>query len=372
MVMHRASRWPADNRSRAVCRLTSKLAAQSPSPGEVVKVTAKVLLTAVLLLAPAVSASAQEWARKMFEATSHDFGAVARGAKVEYRFKLSNIYEEEVHISGVHSSCGCTSPQISKDSLKTYEEGAIVAVFNTRSFTGQKHATVTVNIDRPFPAEVQLQVSGYIRSDIVVYPGEAEFGSIDQGSGAEKKLEVNYAGRNDWKIVQVKSGNPHLVASVAETQRGNGNVSYQLQVRLKPDAPVGYFKDQITLVTNDSRSTEVPVEVEARIIAEVTLSPSSLFLGVVKPGQKVTKQLVVQAKKPFKIKAVHCDDPSFEAKIDDASKTVHVVPITFTAGDKSAKIERKIRIETDLGADVSSELKAYAQILAETDKAAKK
>jgi hypothetical protein len=335
-------------------------------------VTGKVLLAGVLVLASVASASAQEWARKMFEATSHDFGAVARGAKVEYRFKLSNIYEEDVHISGVHSSCGCTSPQISKDTLKTYEEGAIVAVFNTRSFTGQKSATVTVNIDKPFPAEVQLHVSGYIRSDIVVYPGEAEFGSIDQGSGAEKKLEVNYAGRNDWKIVQVKTGNPHLVASVAETQRGNGNVSYQLQVRLKPDAPAGYFKDQITLVTNDSRSTEVPVEVEARIIAEVTLSPSSLFLGVVKPGQKVTKQLVVQAKKPFKIKAVHCDDTSFEAKIDDASKTVHVVPITFTAGDKSAKIERKIRIETDLGADISPELKAYAQILADTDKAAKK
>lgn len=332
----------------------------------------KGLLALVLVLAPAATASAQEWARKMFEATSHDFGAVARGAKVEYRFKLTNIYEEEVHIASVHSSCGCTSPQITKDSLKTYEESAILAVFNTRSFTGQKSATVTVSIDRPFPAEVQLHVSGYIRSDIVVYPGEAEFGSVDQGSPSEKELEVNYAGRNDWKIVQVKSGNPHLAAKVVETQRGGGNVSYKLHVQLKPDAPAGYFKDQVTLVTNDARATEVPVEVEGKVLAEITLSPSSLFLGVVKPGQKVTKQVVVQAKKPFKIKNIRCDDPSFEAKLDDASKTVHVVPITFTAGDKSAKIERKIRIETDLGADISSELKAYAQILADADKAAKK
>lgn len=334
--------------------------------------TGRIVLAAVLVMAPISSASAQEWARKMFEATSHDFGAVARGAKVEYRFKLTNIYEEEVHISGVHSSCGCTSPQITKDTLKTYEEGAILAVFNTRSFTGQKAATVTVNIDRPFPAEVQLHVSGYIRSDIVVYPGEAEFGSVDQGAGAEKKLEVNYAGRNDWQIVQVKTGNPHLVAKVNETQRGNGNVSYQLEVRLKPSAPAGYFKDQVTLVTNDMRATEVPVEVEGQVVAEVTLSPSSLFLGVVKPGQKVTKQLVVQAKRPFKITGVICEDPSFEAKPDSASKTVHVIPITFTASGTSAKIERRIRIQTDLGSDVSPELKAYAQILGDADKAANK
>ena len=172
--------------------------------------------------------------------------------------------------------------------------------------------------------------------------------------------------------MQVKTGNPHLVAKVNETQRANGSVSYQLQVRLKPDAPAGYFKDQITLVTNDARATEVPVEVEGRVVAEITLSPTSLFLGVVKPGQKVTKQLVVQGKKPFKITGVKCDDPSFVAKPDDASKTVHVIPITFTAGDKSAKIKRKIRIETDLGSDVAPELKAYAQILADADQAANK
>ena len=79
--------------------------------------------------------------------------------------------------------------------LKTYEKGAIVAHFNTDSFLGQRGATLTVTIDQPFYAEVQLHVRGYIRSDVVVEPGSVQFGSIDQGTAAEQTVAVNYAGR---------------------------------------------------------------------------------------------------------------------------------------------------------------------------------
>src|SRR6202012_133635 len=97
----------------------------------------------------------------MFADKSHDFGSVARAAKVEYAFVITNPYKEDIHISSVRSSCGCTSPGISKDTLKAGEKGAITAEFNTRAFSGQRGARVTVTIDKPMYAEVQLQVHGY-------------------------------------------------------------------------------------------------------------------------------------------------------------------------------------------------------------------
>ena len=36
--------------------------------------------------------------------------------KVEHRFTIENIYEEDIHITSVASGCGCTTPQISKRS----------------------------------------------------------------------------------------------------------------------------------------------------------------------------------------------------------------------------------------------------------------
>ena len=40
----------------------------------------------------------------MFDQTSHDFGVVARGAKVEYRFVVTNPYNEDLEIELVRSS----------------------------------------------------------------------------------------------------------------------------------------------------------------------------------------------------------------------------------------------------------------------------
>lgn len=322
--------------------------------------------TMLILLATHSVVSAQEWARKMFEETKHDFGAVARGAKAEFRFKLKNIYLEDVHIAGVRSSCGCTSPTIEHELLKTYEHGAILATFNTRAFNGQKSATVTVTIDKPFYAEVQLQVSGFIRSDVVLSPGGAEFGTIDAGAEAAQKVAIAYEGRRDWAITAIKSGSPYVEAMAEETSRVGSRVTYDLTVMITPDAPPGYVKEQLIIVTNDRGGTEFPVDVEARVVSELTISPASLFLGALKPGQKVTKQIVVQAKRPFRITDISCDDDGFEFKTPRAAKAVQLVPVVFTAGDEPGKLSYKIKIHTDLGQETVSELPAFAQVLDES------
>ncbi len=95
------------------------------------------------------TASAQNWAEKMFKETSHDFRIVGRGAKSEFHFEFTNVYEQDVHVAAVRSSCGCTTPSITKDTLKTHETASVLATFNTSSFIGQKSATITVVFDRP-------------------------------------------------------------------------------------------------------------------------------------------------------------------------------------------------------------------------------
>ncbi|MBT6920405.1 MAG: DUF1573 domain-containing protein, partial [Planctomycetaceae bacterium] len=120
-------------------------------------------IVCVGLASSAPSVSAQEWAKKMFSVTSHNFGTVAKGSKTEFRFVYRNLYEEDVHVSSVRTSCGCTQPAITKKLIETHETGEIVAVFNTRTFLGQHGATLTVTFDQPFQAEVQLRVAGNVR-----------------------------------------------------------------------------------------------------------------------------------------------------------------------------------------------------------------
>lgn len=327
------------------------------------------LVTLLLWLGSGAAGAAEDWATPMFDHTSHDFGVVARGAKVEHRFSLENIYLEDVHIASVHSTCSCTIPHFTKETLKTYEKGEIVATVDTRTFLGRKDATIRVVFDKPFPAEVQLHVYCYIRSDVVVEPGEVQFGTVAQGTPARRKLTVSYAGRADWKIVDVQSSQPHLQARVAEVSRGFGRVVYDLWIELREDAPQGYLKDFVFLVTNDRNrdSARVPVPVEALIVGTISAQPSPLPLGVLQTGQTVTRNLVVQGRKPFKILSVTSPDTRFRFSVPQEAKPVHLVPVTFTAGDAPGQVAAKIRISTNLVGGESLEVNVDGTVLAKDD-----
>ncbi len=68
-------------------------------------------------------AQAQDWARDMFDHTSHDFGTVARGAKVEHRFGVQNIYLEDAHIKSARASCGSNVTVCSGNDVKAIING---------------------------------------------------------------------------------------------------------------------------------------------------------------------------------------------------------------------------------------------------------
>jgi hypothetical protein len=303
-------------------------------------------LLAVLVATSPVAA--KDWAQKMFAVKSHDFGHVARGAKTEFAFELQNPYEEDVHIAAVRTSCGCPTPTITKEWLKTWEKGGINAVFNTRSFQGDRKATITVVIDKPYYAEVQLNVSGYIHADVDFQPGSINFGEVSEGQPTEQRVTVTHNGSPAWQITDVQSANENLEVELSDPLRRGSQVSYTMLVRLKDSASAGYIQDSLMLVTNDRNMPQVPIAVEGRIVPPLTVSPSPLFVGVLAPGQTVTKQLVVRAKTPFRITNVSCEDGSFQFKVADQPRSVHLVPVVFTASTSPGEIERMIEIQTDL------------------------
>ena len=326
----------------------------------------KTSLLAVYLALAVSPGFAQPWAAKMFATTEHDFGTVARGAKAEFHFTFSNLYIDDVHIVTAFSSCGCTSVDVVNPTLKTYEEGIIRAVFNTPTFLGSRAATITVVIDKPMRAEVLLHVRGVIRGDVVFEPGSVQLGDVAMGTPVERKVQVNRAGWGDWQITEVKSSNPHISGKVVNTTRQNGRTTTDLSVTLDKDAPAGYLQDHLLLVTNEGRSVQLPLAVEGRVVPNLTVSPSSLFMGVVQPGQKVTKSLVVKGERPFKVISIACEDKAFQfAAPGDAVKPVHVIPVTFVAGNIEGKVTKTIRIVTDLG-QIEPELSAYAVVSSQT------
>ena len=243
-----------------------------------------IALAAVVAAAPA--AEAKEWAQKMFKATSHDFGHVARGAKAEFAFEIQNLYEEDVHIADVRTSCGCTTPTITKPTLKTWEKGAIVATL--------QHQVV------PRPAEFdadgrdrQAVLCRSAADDRRLYPFGRRFSArrgelwamSPLGAKAEQKVPITYRGRGAWQIADVRSANDAPRSRAERAVRQPGQISYKMTVRLKDDAPAGTLQDQLTLVTSDQKMPHVALPVEGRVVPPLSVSPSPLLFGRCSPAR---------------------------------------------------------------------------------------
>jgi hypothetical protein len=322
-------------------------------------------LSTALLSIDSRVVNAETWASKMFSSTHHDFGSVSRNAKTEFAFVIENIYEEDLHIASVRSSCGCTKPVLTKRDLKTWEKTELVAQFNTRSFIGNKNAVVTVVFDRPYYAEVQLTVHGHIRSDIVVEPGEVNFGQVPVGTKRELPIRISYAGRQNWEIVDVRGDSEHLLVRMDPVRRQGNLVSYTMHVSVLETAPAGDLVDELIVITNDAKDNEFTLPTNARILAPVTVTPQQIALGSVTDGQTKSDRFVVKGIKPFRITEIQCGDDRFEFKVPRDAKPVHVIPFAFRGnGTPGAEaIQQSLLIKTDMGENIVAECIVTGQVV---------
>ncbi|QDV73134.1 DUF1573 domain-containing protein [Botrimarina mediterranea] len=319
---------------------------------------------AFLLLLASAPTLAQDWARKMFDEMDHDFGVVARGSDTVFKFPVKNLYKDDVVLESVRSSCGCTSADLEHPIIKSHETGYIVAKFNTRTFTGVHSATLTVQISKPYPAQVQVRVHGNIRGDVVFEPGSIEFGQVDQGTAQEQKITVSYAGRSGWNVDDVRSSSDYLEAELVQRERNGGRVIYDLVTRLRESAPAGYLKTQLILVTNDASNPRIPLEVSADVRPELTVAPDTIVLGDVQQGDSVTKKLMVRGKRPFKIVQVTCEEDCLTFEKSDAANDKQIVTVNFTAKGEPRRVKSTVTFVTDLGETFTASCDVYATITA--------
>jgi len=308
-------------------------------------------VVALATAAPPVHAQQQlNWAEKMFSELKHDFGTVARGADVRHYIVVKNIYKEDIEITNVGTTCGCTAAKPDKKHLKTHEEARIEVQMNTKKFMRRKDSNVdvTLRFNGVHSRTVRIPITAYIRSDVVLAPGNAEFGSVEFGQATTRTIDISYAGRDSWTIKDVRVGNKNLSAEVKQMARGGGRVGYQLVISVRPGAEIGTLNDQIVLVTDDATSPEVPVRVSGLIEPDIVVTPSHFLLGNLKAGEQKTFTVVVKGKRPFSIANIQCgaNPDCFEVmKQPQEEKVVHVVPFRVTAPETTGEFKEEFTLE---------------------------
>ena len=290
-----------------------------------------------VVIASAASATAQEsWADRLVQPKKIDFGVIATGSETLRVVEIENTTNVVVHISGTSTACLCAKADPpSQTVLQPGDKATIEVRMDTRSFKQQRDTSLTINFDTPQFASVRIPIRAYIRTDVVFKPGKIDFGSTEVGTGAQLTCKIEYAGRPDWQILDVKYSNKDLSAVLKETGRnpGLGTAEFDLTMTLSPSAKPGRIREIVTIITDDSASPHVPLMVEGIVKSDITLANSNIKIRDLKPGETTTVKVVVQGTKPFIVEDVDCPkmQDCFKVKLDPTEKKLQIVELQFTA-----------------------------------------
>ena len=114
----------------------------------------KKLILIIVLFIPFFTLFSQS-SKILFENSEHNFGDInEKDGKVSHKFSFKNDGDQPLLILSVKPSCGCTTPNWSKNPIKPGDEGFIIAEYNPKGRPGvfRKSLNVVTNqsiIDKP-------------------------------------------------------------------------------------------------------------------------------------------------------------------------------------------------------------------------------
>jgi archaellum component FlaG (FlaF/FlaG flagellin family) len=107
-----------------------------------------------------------------FDKETHDFGAIPQNIPATYTFTFKNSGKEPLIVTNAVASCGCTTPEWTKEPIMPGKKGFIKATFNAASL-GVFNKAVTV-MSNGQKGTLTLYIKGDVKA-----PGEIQPGTKD-------------------------------------------------------------------------------------------------------------------------------------------------------------------------------------------------
>ncbi len=97
----------------------------------------------------------------LFKETEKDFGMILSGEKVMHTFTFSNNGNENLVVTGVSTSCGCTVANFTDKPLTPGQEGFVEVTFDSRNRQGLQEKKITV-LSNSEPNRTELTIKANV------------------------------------------------------------------------------------------------------------------------------------------------------------------------------------------------------------------
>ncbi len=191
-----------------------------------------------------------------FDVESFDFGTVEEGDKADKTFTFKNTGNQPIILSNVRASCGCTTPNWTREPVMPGQTGKIEVSYNSAGRPGAFNKTITITSNATEATKV-LTIRGNVVSDpandpkMTVERTTVALGKIKKGEAVTYKISFKNDGKKQLQVHNLTSKcNCVKLAGRATAEAGQ---TQELEIVITP-TQTGTFEDDIVIYTN-SRST---------------------------------------------------------------------------------------------------------------------
>ncbi len=220
-----------------------------------------------LLISLPLWVNAQQAKPLQFVEDIHDFGYIGQSEPAIYQFDFTNLTNRPIKILSVQASCGCTTPDWSRDAILPGKVGFVQASFNPKGRPGffNKSLTVTTDFDSN---PLILQIKGNVSSGTDSGPSDAEFRTsnghwkmmvssfnlgkvFNKDEFAMREFPIMNSGTKPIKFLKASSPNYIRAEAIPEIlqpgEKGKLRVSYNGKLKNR----YGFQSDNVEIYTDD-------------------------------------------------------------------------------------------------------------------------
>ena len=278
------------------------------------------------------------------------------GSEITTTFTFINQGNAPLRITGIDADCGCIATNLSAAHIPPGGSGTIQVEVDRD--VGRFRQNVYVQTNDPITPVVNLQVSGTILP-VVTFPKQVDLGQVEKGQYVTRSIKLTNNLEKAVEITKHTVSNNSMTVTFPEVLIPAGS-SLTVNIGVST-SEVGLYSESLTLSAQtqeplpgtDSKTLEMSIQFQGRVLGGIVILPQNLFLGILEDsGKSVQRKIHVKTdgSKPFVLKKVSADNFSVSTDLAMAPQTVHDVLITITPkvdDASSGLVEGTIRIATD-------------------------
>ena len=195
---------------------------------------------------------------KVVDGTKLDLGKIDRGAVVDKSVTLKNVGDQVLVIGKVEASCGCTGTVVSDHQIQPGKTGSLLITFNSKSFSGPIHKTVTVNTNATTEPRTVIEFTATVIEEVSVTPSQLMFRDAEVGKVVSQKLKIRNYGKEKLTLTGYKTQLGGLTAVLPKSPIAPQD-SAEITVEFKPREPRSILSDLLFLTTSSKKHAELMI-----------------------------------------------------------------------------------------------------------------